>query len=117
MAELYAETGNVEKSLDLSAKAYTLAPSIPATQLCYADKLHKKGDLRTIPDIVKLTASNTYRRRLEPLWIAGMEQRIKDCSMNTQKEKLRELCRQILVIAPDNNIALEYLKKLRQMPQ
>ena len=117
MAELYAEDGNIDQALILSARAYNLAPSMPETQLCYADKLHKKGDWKTIPDIVKLSSSNPYRRRLEPLWISGMEQRIKDCNINTQREKIRELCRQLRVIAPDNNIALEYLKKLHQMPQ
>ena len=117
MAELYAEDGNIDQALILSARAYNLAPSMPETQLCYADKLHKKGDWKTIPDIVKLSSSNPYRRRLELLWISGMEQRIKDCNINTQREKIRELCRQLLVIAPDNNIALEYLKKLHQMPQ
>ena len=116
-AELYAEDGNIDQALILSARAYNLAPSMPETQLCYADKLHKKGDWKTIPDIVKLSSSNPYRRKLEPLWISGMEQRIKDCNINTQREKIRELCRQLLVIAPDNNIALEYLKKLHQMPQ
>ena len=116
-AELHAESGNIEYSLNLSARAYALAPAMPETQFCYADKLHKKGDLRKIPDIVKLSLAGAYRRKLEPLWIAGMEQRIKDCSINNQREKLRELCRQLLVIAPDNNIALEYLKKLHQMPQ
>ena len=116
-AELYAEDGNIDQALILSARAYNLAPSMPETQLCYADKLHKKGDWKTIPDIVKLSSSNPYRRRLELLWISGMEQRIKDCNINTQREKIRELCRQLLVIAPDNNIALEYLKKLHQMPQ
>ena len=117
MAELYTEDGNINQALILSARAYNLAPSMPETQLCYADKLHKKGDWKTIPDIVKLSSSNPYRRKLEPLWISGMEQRIKDCNINTQREKIRELCRQLLVIAPDNNIALEYLKKLHQMPQ
>lgn len=117
MAELYAEDGNIDQALILSARAYNLAPSMPEAQLCYADKLHKKGDWKTIPDIVKLSSSNPYRRKLEPLWISGMEQRIKDCNINTQREKIRELCRQLLVIAPDNNIALEYLKKLHQMPQ
>ena len=117
MAELYAEDGNIDQALILSARAYNLAPSMPETQLCYADKLHKKGDWKTIPDIVKLSSSNPYRRKLEPLWIAGMEQRIKDCNIKTQREKIRELCRQLLVIAPDNNIAQEYLKKLHQMPQ
>jgi hypothetical protein len=87
MAELYAEDGNIDQALILSARAYNLAPSMPETQLCYADKLHKKGDWKTIPDIVKLSSSNPYRRKLEPLWISGMEQRIKDCNINTQREK------------------------------
>ena len=117
MAELYAEDGNIDQALISAARAYNLAPSMPETQLCYADKLHKKGDLKTIPDIVKLPSSTPYRRKMEPLWISGMEQRIKDCNINTQREKIRELCRQLRVIAPDNNIALEYLKKLHQMPQ
>ena len=117
MAELYAEDGNINQALILSARAYNLAPSMPETQLCYADKLHKKGDWKTIPDIVKLSSSTPFRRKLEPLWISGMEQRIKNCNINTQREKIRELCRQLLVIAPDNNIAVEYLKKLYQMPQ
>ena len=117
MSELYADSGNIDQALILSARAYNLAPAMPETQLCYADKLYKRGDWKTIPDIVKLSSTNTFRRRLEPLWIAGMEQRIKDCNMNTQREKIRELCRQLLVIVPDNNIALEYLKKLHQMPQ
>ena len=116
-AELYAENGSRDQALLLSARAYTLAPQMPETQLCYADKLYKKGDLRAIPDIVKLSPSGAYRRRLEPLWIAGMEQRIKDCNINTQQEKIRELCRQLLVIAPGNNTALETLKKLHRMLQ
>ena len=117
MAELYAEAGNIDRALILSARAYNRAPAMPETQLCYADKLYKKGDWKPIPDIIKLSSSNTFRRRLEPLWITGMEQRIKDCNISTQREKIRELCRQLMVIAPDNNIAVEYLKKLHQMPQ
>ena len=116
-AELYAEAGNLDQALILSARAYNFAPSMPETQLCYADKLHKKGNLRAIPDIVKLSSSTTSRRRLESLWIIGMEQRIKDGNINTQREKIREMCLQLLVIAPDTNIAVEYLKKLNQMPQ
>ncbi|MBQ9087806.1 MAG: hypothetical protein IJY46_03405 [Lentisphaeria bacterium] len=117
MAELHAESGNIDHSLSLSARAYDLAPAMPETQLCYADKLHRKGDWRIIPDIVKLSSAGTYRRKLERLWIAGMEQRIKDCNISTQREKIRELCRQIQVIAPDNGVALEYLKQLHKMPQ
>ena len=116
-AELYGETGRIDRALILAARAYNLAPQMPETQLCYADKLYKKGDRRAIPDIIKLSSSSTYRRKLEPFWIAGMEQRIRDCNIRTQREKIRELCRQLLVIAPGNNIALETLKKLHPRPQ
>ena len=117
MAELLTETGDLDQALILSNRAYTLSPQIPETQLCYADKLYKKGRLGDIPDIIKNFATGPYRKEMKTLWIAGMQQRIKDCNINTQREKTRELCRQLLVIAPDNNIALEYLKKLHQMPQ
>ena len=117
MAELYAEKGNIDQALLLAARAYNLAPQMAETQLCYGDKLYKKGNLSAIPDVVKLSVSNNYRRELEFLWIAGVQQRIKECDINTQKEKIREMCRQILVIAPRNNIALDYLKRLQKMPQ
>ena len=83
------------------------------SSLCVYDsrggKIHKKQ-----AEIYRL-----YGRRweLEFLWIAGVQQRIKECDINTQKEKIREMCRQILVIAPRNNIALDYLKRLQKMPQ
>ena len=54
---------------------------------------------------------------MEKLWIAGMQQRIKEYDLNTQQEKIREQCRQLLIIDPDNDIALEYLKKLKKIPQ
>ena len=117
MAELHAENGELDQALLLSGRAYNTAPHMPETQLCYADKLYKKGHLTAIPDIIKLSGNNAYRRRMEVLWVAGMVQRIKECNINTQQEKIRELCRQLLVISPDNNTALDYLKKLRKMPQ
>lgn len=117
MAEIHADNGNLDQALLLSARAYGQAPHLAETQLCYADKLYKKGDLSRIPDIVKLSSSGKFRRKMEPLWIAGMQQRIKDCSITAQREKIRELCRQLLVIAPDNNTAVEYLKKLQRMQQ
>ena len=117
MAELLTETGDLDQALILSNRAYTLSPQIPETQLCYADKLYKKGRLGDIPDIIKNFATSPYRKEMETLWIAGMQQRIKDCNISTQREKTRELCRQLLVVSPDNTIAQEYLKKLRQMPQ
>ena len=73
--------------------------------------------LNIIPDIVKLSPAVPFRNGMEKLWIAGMQQRVKECDVNTQKEKVREICRQILVVDPDNNTALEYLKKLNKMPQ
>ena len=117
MAEIYADLGDLDQALILSNRAYTSAPQMPETQLCYADKLHRKGKLSLIPDVVKLSTTTPLRRRLEALWIIGMQQCIKECNINTQQGKIRELCRQLLVISPDNNIALEYLKKLHLMPQ
>ena len=117
MAELYAETGNLDRALILANRAYVLSPQMPETQLCYADKLHKKGKLSVIPDIIKLSSNSSLRRRMKPLWTAGMQQRIKECSIVSQQEKIRELCRQLLAADPDNNIAMEYLKKLDKMPQ
>ena len=117
MAEIYAELGNLDQALLLSRLAYSLAPRMPETQLCYADKLHKKGESALIPDIVQLAGAGIFRDKMKPLWVAGMLQRIKNCNINTQKEKIRELCRQVAVVAPDNNTILEYLKKLNKMPQ
>jgi hypothetical protein len=114
MAEIYAELGDIDESLKFAKRAYIQAPQMPETQLYYGDKLYKKGEISLISDIIKLSSRTPQRRQMESLWIIGMQQRIKECSMNTQKEKIRELCRQVLVIAPDNHIALEYL---RQMPQ
>ena len=116
-AEIHAEIGNPDQALLLAGRAYTQAPQMPETQLCYADKLYRAGKLKMIPEVVKLSSSTTYKRRLEPLWIAGMEQQIKECNIKNQREKIRELCRQLLVVSPDNHIAREHLKKLRRMPQ
>ena len=117
MAEIYAELGDLDQSMILANRAYTMAPQMPETQLCYADKLHKKGKHTVIPEIINLSTHTPLRRRMESLWIIGMQHCIRDCNINTQKEKIRELCRRLLVISPDNNIALEYLKKLHMMPQ
>lgn len=116
-AELFAENGNLTKALDLSKRAYDFAPDMPETQLCYADKLYKNGHLSIIPDVVKLSAETPYRRQMKELWISGMQQRIKECDINTQQEKLRQLCRQLLVIDPDNSVAVSIQKQLNKMPQ
>ena len=117
MSELFAENGNLEQALILANRVYTLAPQMPESQLCYADKLHKKGKSSMIPDIIKLSSRTPLRRKMKDLWIIGMQQRIKECNINTQQEKIRELCRRLLVVSADNNTALEYLKKLNKMPQ
>ena len=117
MSEIYAETGNLEKALSFSKQAYVTEPQMQETQLCYADKLYKKGKFSEIPDVIKLSSRSSLYRRMKPLWVAGMQQRIKECNINTQQEKIRELCRQLLVVAPDNNTALEYLKRIQQMRQ
>lgn len=116
MAELFAENGNLTEALKLSRQAYESAPDMPETQFCYADKLSRSGKLTAIPDVAKLSHS-PYRRQMKKLWIAGMEARIKQSDFATQREKIREACRQLLVVVPDNNTALEYLKKLNKMPQ
>lgn len=117
MSEIYAETGNLDQALLLAGRAYALDPLSQETQLCYGDKLFKKGKLSIIPDVIKVSSSTLFKRRMEPMWIAGMRQKIKECDIHTRKEKIRELCRQLQVIAPDDHIAREYLEKLNKMPQ
>lgn len=117
MAELHAEAGNIDQALVLSGRAYNLAPQMAETQLCYADKLYKHGNLKMIPDIIKLSQGRNYRRKMIPLWAAGMEQRIKECDLKNQREKARELCRQLLAIVPDNHTAREYWNKLQKRIQ
>ena len=116
-AELYAAKGELQEALILAERAYQTAPQLSETQFCLADKLHRTGELVRIPDVIKLAADTPWRKKLEPLWIAGMQQRIKESHRQKQWEKLRELSRQLLVISPQDPIALEYLKQLDKMPQ
>lgn len=111
-AELHAEEGALTKSLELAHNAYHKAPNLPETQLCYADKLHKTNRANLIPDIVKLSSS-PYRKKLVPLYIAGLESRLRG-AVQQDPEKLRDICRQILLLAPDNPAALEMLKLLKE---
>ena len=104
------------KSLALSRKAYNSAPDLPETQVCYADKLYRSGNLTLIPDVVKLSES-PYLAKMRKLWVFGMQARLERYDIATQKEKIREICRQILVIAPGNNTALDLLKKLEKRQQ
>ena len=116
-AELFAEKGNIDRAVDLAGKAYLLAPDFPEAQLCYADKLFRRGNLTKLPDVIKLKPNMPFRKRLESLWVAGMRQRIKESSLQNQRERTRELCRQLLAVSPDDDIALEYLKTLNRMSQ
>jgi hypothetical protein len=111
-AELFAENGDSAKALALSRQAYEITPDIPEVQLCYADKLYKAGKLTLIPDVLILASGQKYRQQFEILWVAGMQERIKQCNPNTQKEKIREFCRQLLTVDGDNTFALDALKKL-----
>jgi tetratricopeptide (TPR) repeat protein len=117
MAELYAENGENAQALHYARKGYELAPDLPEAQFCYADKLCKNGRLTLIPDVIRFSGASSYRREMKNLWIAGMEERIKICDPVKQREKVLELCRQLLAIASGNKLALEYLKKLDKMPQ
>ena len=116
-AELHAETGKLTQALLLARQAYNTAPDLPETRLCYADKLYRNGMMTQIPDIIKLSATGPYRRKMEKLWLAGMHSRLQVCDINFQQEKIREICRQILVVEPANHVAHEWLKKLNKMPQ
>ena len=116
-AELTAEIGENAQALELAAQAYKLAPDLPETQYCYADKLYRNKSLTRIPDIVKLKSSTPLRKKMEFLWVAGMQQRIKECDLSSQQEKARELCRQLLAVAPHDKTALEYLQKLKKLRQ
>lgn len=117
-AEIFIELGNPARAVDLAGEAYQLAPDLQETQLCYADKLYRNGELSKIPDVIRLKKSaSANRRRMETLWVAGMRQRIKECDITTQREKARELCRQLLSVIPTDNIALECMKTLNKMPQ
>lgn len=116
-AELFAETGDIAAALDASGRAYQLAPDLSEAQFCYADKLARSGNYSKIPDIVKLRSSAPFAKRMKELWISGMQQKIKECNWENQREKVRELCRKLLTAAPDDSVALECLKKLNKMPQ
>ena len=113
-SELHAENGNLVQSLSIARQAYNMAPELPETQLCYADKLHKNGNLQKIPDVVKLTSAKLYRKELENLYISGMEARIKAADAAKSPEKLRLLCETLLRIDSNNKTAAAVLLKLRE---
>ena len=102
---------------ECSRLAYNTAPDLPETQYCYADKLARSDRHELIPDVVKLTRKSPYRRKLEILWVGGMQKKITSGNIVNEREKVRELCRKLLVVDPDNKVAKEYLKRLNKMPQ
>ena len=110
-AELYAENGNLSRAVELARQAYEAAPDLPETQLCYAGKLQKNGNLTDIPDVVKLTSATPYRKELEKLFIAGMEARIKATDVAKAPEKLYNLCGTLLQIDPYNKTAVKAKSK------
>lgn len=104
-AELFAENGDIERALELAAKAYHQAPDLPETQLCYADKLHKTRQFAKIPDVVRLVGAVPFRKKMEQLWIIGMHQRIQDCEEHNQKAKMEMLRQQLKRVAPNDPVA------------
>ena len=104
-------------ALECSRGAYNTAPDLPETQYCYADKLARTKQHAIIPGIVKLTQDSPYRRKLKTLWISGMQKKISSGNIVKEREKVRELCRKLLLVDPKNKVAKEYLKKLNKMPQ
>ena len=44
------------------------------------------GKLTLIPDVLILASGQKYRQQFETLWVAGMQERIKQSNPNTQKE-------------------------------
>ena len=86
-AEIFVELGNPARAADLAAEAYRLAPDLPETQLCYADKLYRNGELTKIPDVIHLKSTSANRRQMKTLWVAGMRQRIKECDISLQRER------------------------------
>ena len=114
MAELFAEKQNLEKALELSSKAYKLAPLSADSQLCYADKLYRAGQLNKITSIIKYSPASKYQKRIKVLWIAGMEANIQDNLKENHIERTRELCRQLLTIDKQNKIAINTLEKINK---
>ena len=49
--------------------------------------------------------------------VGGMQKKITSGNIVNEREKVRELCRKLLVVDPDNKVAKEYLKRLNKMPQ
>jgi len=112
-AELYAENGDLARSLEFSARAYHLAPDLPEAMFCYAGKLKKNGSPEMIPDVVKIT-SPRLRTELTELWIAGMEARIRSGEIQKTPEKLRSMCEELLRIDRNNVTAGKILVELRR---
>lgn len=114
-SELLAEMGSHEQALEFARRAYKLAPDRPETQLCYGEKLMHSNQLAELPDVIDLRRSSPYQERLKGLWIAGMNQRIKNSFQQNQRARSRELCEQLRKISPQDKVANEYLLKLDEL--
>ena len=115
-AELHAELGDLPEALRLAQEAYRKEPTLPETQYCYADKLYRSGRSAEIVDVVKF-ADNTdspFSRDLRRLWRLGMEECLRRADAEGRTERLRELCNQLLTREPQNQSAMEYLRKINQ---
>ena len=111
-SELYAVEGELNESLRLAHLAYSLAPDMEETQLCYGDKLLKNGKLAEIADVVRISKNSSYRKELIKLYIRSMEYRIQKSDLEKNPEKISGMCEQILRLDADNALALQFKQKI-----
>lgn len=111
-SELQSALGNQAEAVRLAGKAYRLAPSLPAVQFCYADKLYKSGHLAAIADVIKLVQTSPYTDRMRKYLTASLEFRLKNSDLNKEKDKILNMSDRLLRIAPENKIALEVRQKI-----
>lgn len=115
-SELYWINGDHAQSVRLAREAYKLAPDLPEVQFCYADKLFKSGQLSEIADVIKFNSSSPYSDKMRSFLIASLEFRLQN-SDPRDKEKILGTIDRLLRIDRNNNIALEYRKRLQEQPE
>ncbi len=113
LSELYAAKHDDTNAMQSAVDAYALAPASPDVQLCYARRLHDAKQDSRIPDVFRLetTKRGGVSNDSLALWITGMEALIRDLYDAGKKESVRERCRQLLIYAPRNAVANEFLAK------
>ena len=107
-----AELGNFAEALRLARQAYRSEPARPETQYCYADKLLRSGRAAEIVNVVKPSGGVPLRGKLRDLWIRGMEEQLRRTDGEGRKEALREMCRQLLAVDPQNETGMKIHRKL-----